>query len=106
MGSDAPGREPDCQAEDVHVDERLVVAPLAGVFLPAFTDVSFDDPQEVRAGDEIGTLIASGEKHRVPTPFSGGLVGFLVLADERVRSHQPVAWLRPAVMGPTKVLGP
>ena len=85
---------PEVHAEDLHVDERLVVAPVAGVFHPAVGDCSPDDPLKVDAGDEIGVVVASGEKHPVPCRFTGFPAGLLVLPGERVRAHQPVAWLR------------
>jgi hypothetical protein len=83
-------------AEDLHVDERLVTAPVAGLFHPLVFDVAPDDPLRIADGDEIGIIVRSGEKHPVSCRFTGLLAGMLVLPGERVRIHQPVAWLRSA----------
>jgi biotin carboxyl carrier protein len=83
----------DVMAEDVVVDERLIVAPVAGTFFPAFTEVSAAHPGIVALGDEIGVLVQSGDKHPVTSPFTGRLMGMLAMPGERVRIHQPIAWL-------------
>lgn len=80
-------------ADDVDLVERLVVAPVAGVFFPAYTDISAGSPGSVAIGDEIGVLVRAGEKHSVTSPFTGQLLGMLAQAGERVRLYQPVAWL-------------
>lgn len=80
-------------AEDIDVAERLVIAPVAGMFFPAFTEVSADQPGMVAIGDEIGVVVQTGEKHPVTSPFTGRVMGMLALPGERVRTHQPVAWL-------------
>lgn len=80
-------------AEHVEVDERLVIAPVAGAFFPAFTDVSTERPGLVAIGDEIGVVVQTGEKHPVASAFTGRLMGMLAMPGERVRMHQPVAWV-------------
>lgn len=80
-------------AEDVDILERVITAEVAGTFFPAFAAVSADEPGIVAAGDEIGTVVQGGEKHVVLSPFTGVLMGMLALPGERVRAHQPVAWL-------------
>lgn len=80
-------------AEAIDVPERLVIAPVAGMFFPAFTEVSADQPGMVAAGDEIGVVVQTGEKHPVTSSFTGRVMGMLALPGERVRTHQPVAWL-------------
>lgn len=86
-------RSPNSCAEDVHLFERLVVAPRAGTFHAANPDVSPADPERIALGDKIGVVIHMGEKHAVESPFTGELKGILVLPGERVRAEQPVAWL-------------
>jgi biotin carboxyl carrier protein len=81
------------QAEWVHVDERLVISPLNGLFFPAYTEVR---DAAVTVGDEIGVVVRNGEKHPVHSPFTGELLGMLAAPGERVRAHQPVAWLTTA----------
>ncbi|MGH9214588.1 MAG: hypothetical protein ACRD2C_28575 [Acidimicrobiales bacterium] len=79
-------------AEDLHVVERLVTAPVAGVFHP-YDDGDSRGPMMVAVDDEIGVVLRSGEKHPVRSCFTGLLLGLLALPGERVRAHQPVAWL-------------
>lgn len=86
-------RPPNSFAENVHLLERLVVAPRGGTFHPANLDVSTAEPERVALGDKIGVVIHMGEKHAVESPFTGKLRGILVLPGERVRPEQPVAWL-------------
>jgi biotin carboxyl carrier protein len=83
----------DVRADDPVLDERLIVAPAAGVFFPAFTDVSVEEPGMVAIGDEVGMLVQSGEKHLVTSPFTGALLAMLAQPGERVRMYQPVAWV-------------
>jgi biotin carboxyl carrier protein len=80
-------------AEDVDLDERLIVASVAGTFFPAFSEVSTEHPGIVAAGDEIGVLVQTGEKHAVTSPFTGRMMGMLAMPGERLRMYQPVAWL-------------
>ncbi|HET6951924.1 MAG TPA: hypothetical protein VFI47_16200 [Acidimicrobiales bacterium] len=83
-------------AESVHLVERLVVAPVAGVFFPTFTEVSPDEPGVVAAGDQIGFVVHCGDKQIVDSPFTGRLLGLLAHPGERVRPEQPLAWLTTA----------
>ena len=49
-------------ADDIDLVERLVVAPVTGVFFPALTDVSATSPGMVATGDEVGVLVQSGRE--------------------------------------------
>lgn len=89
-GGDAAER---CCAEEVHVFERLITARTGGVFYPTFSDITVDNPVMIAIGDEIGVLVQSGEKHTVESPFTGLLMGLIALPGERVKAHQPLAWL-------------
>lgn len=80
-------------ADDPDLVERLIVAPATGIFFPAFTDVSVEEPGMVAIGDEVGMLVQSGEKHPVTSPFTGALLAMLAQPGERVRMYQPVAWV-------------
>jgi hypothetical protein len=51
------------------------------------------EPVMVAVDDVIGVVVRSGEKHPVRSCFTGLFLGLLVLPGERVRIHQPVAWL-------------
>jgi hypothetical protein len=83
----------ECWAEEVHVFERLITAPVAGTFHPSYSDITVDNPVMIAIGDEIGVLVQSGEKHAVESPFTGLLMGLIALPGERVKAHQPLAWL-------------
>ena len=87
---------PEVSAEDVHLDERLVVSPRAGVFFPAYTEVRPDEAAMVAPGDEIGVVVQNGEKHPIHCPFTGQLMGLLAGSGQRVRAYEPVAWLTTA----------
>ena len=84
----------DCvetSGETLFVTERVVVAPIVGVFRPLSSALICDRP--VRKGQVLGTVEGPGSSTPVRSPFSGRLMGMLAWAGERVRSGQPVAWL-------------
>jgi len=83
-------------AEQVHLEERLVVSPRAGVFFPAYTEIRPDETAMVAVDDEIGVVVQNGEKHPVHCPFTGQLMGLLAAPGQRVRAFEPVAWLTTA----------
>jgi biotin carboxyl carrier protein len=89
-------RGPQAHAEQIHLDERLVVSPRAGVFFPAYTEVRPEEIAMVAVGDEIGVVVQNGEKHPVHCPFTGQLMGLLAAPGQRVRAYEPVAWLTTA----------
>ena len=90
---DPPRRSP-LAGETLTVPERMIVAPVVGVFRPhpAVSDAGF----ELRAGDEIGVLEGPGTSCPVLSPFGCTLMGMLAHNGERLRSGQPIAWLRVA----------
>lgn len=75
------------EGEHLFATERLVVSPAAGVFSPS-------------ADCLPGTAITVGHKlgkvgsRDVVSSFSGEVIGVLALEGERVKSSQPIAWLR------------
>ena len=101
MGSAGDRTDVDCHAEDLHVTVRLITAPAGGTFLPGETAAAAAHPRggdhvlpgPVAAGDDIGLVVRLGERRPVQTPFAGLLMGLLALPRERVRPHQPLAWL-------------
>lgn len=76
-------------AETLHVDERLVVSPAAGLFSPADPL-----PDAVDVGTAIGWVTSGGSAVPVVSAFRGRLVAVTALAGERVARSQRVAWLR------------
>ena len=81
----------DFEGEHLHVDERVVVSPAAGVFYPL--DVV---PRRVTRGATVGFVRTGGEDVRVISPFDAELMAVVVEAGERLVTHQRVAWLRAA----------
>jgi multidrug efflux pump subunit AcrA (membrane-fusion protein) len=84
--------------EVLAVPERVIVAPVVGVFRPlSDTDVDLTvagDSTLIAAGQAIGVVEGPGSSTPVRSPFGGLLIGMLARGGERVREGQPVAWLR------------
>src|SRR5262249_42494545 len=78
--------------ETLTVPERMIVAPVVGIFRPHAVDAG----DELQAGDEIGVVEGPGTSCPVRSPFDGTLMGMLAHPGERLRSGQPIAWLRVA----------
>ncbi len=76
--------------ERLVVPERMVVAPVTGVFRPS----PCDPGAQIEAGDVLGEITGPGTSVPVHSPFRGTLMGMLAHAGERLREAQPVAWLR------------
>lgn len=81
-------------ADDLHVPERLIAAPAAGVFRDAPPDVVTAEGEIVHAGQVMGTIESTGDAVAVTSPHTGFLMGLLALPGERVRADQPLAWVR------------
>jgi biotin carboxyl carrier protein len=75
----------DEHGEHLHVFERVVISPCAGVFEPVASAVS---------RIEVGTVVGHVSRRDVCSPFAGRFMSMLALPGERVRPGQPVAWLR------------
>lgn len=73
--------------EHLYATERLVVAPVAGLFRSA-GDLVEGDPIDV--GAVVGTV---GDLE-VRSVFAGTVMGRLAIDGERVANQQPVLWLR------------
>jgi biotin carboxyl carrier protein len=82
------------QGERMHVPERIVVAPSAGVFRRLALETSTGEGEPVALGQSIGVIMASGTTIPVCSPFAGSLMGMLAESGQRLRAGQPVAWLR------------
>lgn len=76
------------------VDERLVLAPALGVVRWLDPEVVTTEGEVVAEGQIIAMIESSGESVEVRSAFGGFMMGLLVVAGERVRKGQPVAWLR------------
>ena len=78
--------------ETLAVPERMIVAPVVGIF----RSHGVADGEEVLEGDEIGVVEGPGTSCPILSPFGGTLMGMLAHPGERLRSGQPIAWLRVA----------
>jgi len=78
--------------ETLAVPERMIVAPVVGIF----RSHGVADGVELNAGDEIGVVEGPGTSCPILSPFCGTLMGMLAHPGERLRSGQPIAWLRVA----------
>jgi biotin carboxyl carrier protein len=81
-------------AEDLHVPERLIAAPAAGVFTLLPPDVVTSEGEIVQAGQAVASIERNAESVTVVSPHTGFLMGLLALPGERVREGQPIAWVR------------
>jgi 1-acyl-sn-glycerol-3-phosphate acyltransferase len=75
--------------ETLHIDERVVVSPSAGVFTPLTAEGS-----RVEVGQRIGHVRTGTETVAVRTPFTGRLMAMAAWEGERVDRCQRVAWIR------------
>ena len=80
----------------MHVPERLVVAPSAGVFLVLPPETISTEGDLVAPGQSIGSIEGPGTSTPVCSPFAGFLMGMLAESGQRLRAGEPVAWLRVA----------
>lgn len=86
--------DPLMDGEQLHVSERVVVSPAAGVFLPLPPDTVTTEGEIVDLDQPIGVVRVSGGEVIVRSSFRGFLMGMTAHAGERVREGQAVAWLR------------
>ncbi len=89
----APSHPPvSPEGEHLHMAERLVVSPAAGVFSPAERWREHLTGTRVEVGDVLGTV---GDEE-VRSRFSGVIMGIIAHDGEQLLRSQPVAWLRTA----------
>ena len=81
-------------AEEVHVPERLIAAPTAGVFQDAPPEVVTAEGEIVHAGQVVGSIQITDGTVSVTSAHTGFLMGLLAMPGERVRADQPLAWVR------------
>jgi hypothetical protein len=81
----------DIEGEHLDVVERVVISPVAGVFVPLDGAVG-----AVEAGTTIGLVRAGDEHIPVLSPFRGRVIDVVAMAGERLLAQQRVAWMRAA----------
>ena len=80
----------DLPGERITVPERMIVAPVVGVFRALGTGVG----AHIAEGDIVGVVEGPGTREPVRSPFTGVVMGLLARDGERLRVGQPVAWMR------------
>ena len=85
-----PPTSPD--GEHLHMAERLVVSPAAGVFQPS------DRWRENLTGSriEVGEVLGRVGEEEIRSRFAGVIMGIIAHDGEQVLPSQPIAWLRTA----------
>ncbi len=81
--------------DDVRIDVRLIVAPIAGVFQPAAVNDITSEGELIALGGVIGHIAGPGRQEPVTSFCAGFLIRLLAESGERVRPGQPLAWLHP-----------
>jgi biotin carboxyl carrier protein len=82
----------DLEGERVAMVERMIVAPVVGVFRP----LGVEEGATVSVGEAVGVVEGPGTREPVRSAFTGVVIGFLAYSGERMREGQPVAWMRVA----------
>lgn len=80
------------EGEHLHMAERLVVSPAAGVFQPS------ERWRENLAGSrvEVGEVLGTVGDAEIRSRFAGVIMGIIAHDGEQVLPSQPIAWLRTA----------
>ena len=75
------------EGEHLFSTDRLVVSPSAGMFKPV---------SNLEIGEKVsnGQLLGHVGTVEIHSPFSGELMGWIAVTEERLTASQPVAWLR------------
>ena len=80
--------------EVLSFEERGIPAPSAGTFAPRRPDAFTVEGELLYEGQSVGAVHHSGAVHPVRSPFTGFVMGLMARPGERVRSGQPLLWLR------------
>jgi [acyl-carrier-protein] S-malonyltransferase len=75
------------EGEGLHISERLVVSPAAGIFTPV---PGLAPGRSIALAELLGSVGTT----EVRSPFAGTLMGVLAVGGERLMTSQPIAWLR------------
>ncbi len=80
------------EGEHLHMSERLVVSPAAGVFSPAERWRENLTGSRVEVGEVLGTV----GTEEIRSSFAGVVMGIIAHDGEQLLPSQPIAWLRTA----------
>ena len=81
------------EGERILIPERMIVSPADGVF--RMVDNNGDMVgKNIEVNDVIGYVETVGKSVEILSPFTDTLRGLIAHDGERLRQHEPVAWLR------------
>ena len=83
----------DMEGERILIPERMIVPPADGVFR-AISNNGDLIGESVDVDEVIGYVETVGQSIPVTSPFHGVVHGLIAHSGERLRRHEPVAWLR------------
>lgn len=81
------------EGERILIPERMIVSPADGVFRSESNNGDLIG-EIVNVNDVIGYVETVGQSIPVTSPFHGTIHGLIAHSGERLRKHEPVAWLR------------
>lgn len=81
------------EGERILIPERMIVSPADGVFRLAENNGDIVG-RNIELNDVIGYVETVGKSVEILSPFTGTLRGLIAHDGERLRQHEPVAWLR------------
>lgn len=81
------------EGERILIPERMIVSPADGIFKSA-TNNGDAIGMDVKIDDVIGWIESVGQSVEIKSPFDGVIHGLIAHSGERLRKHEPVAWLR------------
>lgn len=84
------------EGERILIPERMIVSPADGIF-KTISNNGDQIGQMIQVDEVIGYVETVGQSIPVTSPFHGILHGLIAHSGERLRKHEPVAWLRVSV---------
>jgi hypothetical protein len=81
------------EGERILIPDRMIVSPADGVFRATANNGDLIG-ETIHHDDIIGYVETVGQSIPIPSPFEGVLNGMIAHTGERLRKHEPVAWLR------------
>ena len=79
----------DLDGEFLSSDERVLVSPASGVFVPVHRPSS-----TVEVGATIGLIRSADTEVPLVSPFGGEVVSIDAVAGQRIMLHERVGWMR------------
>lgn len=83
----------ELNGEHILIPERMIVSPADGIYKAVSNNGDLIG-EIVNVGDVIGHIESIGQSIEVTSPFHGTVHGIIAHTGERLRKHEPVAWLR------------